>query len=190
MAKFTLSSLDVCGGVSVSVGPQILSPEISCRLTIAFASLVPQAPQSRVSRVIFGGWRELMLGILGYRVFVLLIWSKFAYDKVSLADGIAFDISVRWHQRTHHEGRTASEPRGCRRSRLKVSVVSIFHHEICFMASVCTGRSWTLHNRYRHDSRSARAREIRCAGGARIHDSRSLTPADWENRCASALQGA
>ena len=101
MAKFTLSSLDVCGGVSVSVGPQILSPEISCRLTIAFASLVPQAPQSRVSRVIFGGWRELMLGILGYRVFVLLIWSKFAYDKVSLADGIAFDISVRWHQRVN-----------------------------------------------------------------------------------------
>lgn len=45
MAKFTLSSLDVCGGeshvsgVPVSVGPQILSPEISCRLTIAFASL-------------------------------------------------------------------------------------------------------------------------------------------------------
>ena len=174
----------------VSVGPQILSPEISCRLTIAFASLVPQAPQSRVSRVIFGGWRELMLGILGSRVFVLSIRSKFAYDKVSLVDMIAFGISVRWHQRTHHEGRTASEPRRCRRSRLKVSVVSIFHREICFMASVCTGRSWTLHNRYRHDSRSAHAREIRRAGGARIHDSRSLTPADWENRCASALQGA
>jgi len=171
MAKFTLSSLDVCGGVSVSVGPQILSPEISCRLTIAFASLVPQAPQSRVSRVIFGGWRELMLGILGYRVSCSYCQSgaSFAYDKVSLVDVIALDISVRWHQRTHHEGRKASEPRGYRRSRLKVSVVSIFHREICFMASVCTGRSWTLHNRYRHDSRSARAREIRCAGGARIH---------------------
>lgn len=48
MAKFTLSSLDVCGGVSVSVsvGPQILSLEISCRLTIAFALLVPQAPKA------------------------------------------------------------------------------------------------------------------------------------------------
>ena len=58
------------------------------------------------------------------------------------------------------------------------------------MASVCTGRSWALHNRFRHGSRSARARELRCAGGARIHDLRSLTPADWENRCASEFQGA
>ena len=51
MAKFTLSSLDVCGGVSVdvSVGPQILSPEISCRLTIAFAS----SPQKQGSQGYF-----------------------------------------------------------------------------------------------------------------------------------------
>ena len=53
-------------------------------------------------------------------------------------------------------------------------------------------------NRYRHGPRprSARAREIRCAWWCSpllaytTRASQSLTPADWENRCASALQAA
>jgi hypothetical protein len=108
---------------------------------------------------------------------------KLEYDCVSLGDVIAVNISVRWHQRTYYEGIADSAPRRCRRPRLKVSVVSHSpSRDMLPGTSECTGRSWTLHSSLspRAMIRSC-AREIRCAGGARIHDSRSLTPADAES---------
>lgn len=158
------------------LGPQILSPEISCRLTIAFASLVSFTPKAGVPELfLVAGVGECLVYSWLPRIRSVKSRASLRTGYVSLAEVIAFNISVRWHQRTYHESNVASEPRRCRRSLLKASVVSIVHLEICFVASVCTGRSWTQHNRYR-DTATIRscARDSVCLppGGARIHDSR------------------